>query len=342
MEIREALGSRHNAAGMQAPAHGLDRSMTSAIYVRAVGLSDREADTFAAVLERSPPRLYTYRFWRADCGREADIYLLDGSQPAHAAEVARIASGVMAPFLWVGPNAPSHAAHAFQRPLAWNSILDTLEVVASGIEFGLHPSSAGLVVEEGVVGLDMSFADFGLDSPSPSPLSSPPSPSSPGTTAPSSSSALPAAPLGLQPFDPSSSAGARAAALPQRRDRVLVVGASVYETLFLRRRLALQGIHDVVEVLTVQEALARAQMSRFDHAIVDLDALGRDGWDLHAPLRQGAYPVRQVILMTSRATALQLAKARLVGITLLQSKPIDTRRLDQLLAPVPSRGPTRH
>jgi|GEM_PF-5523060 len=345
--------------------------MAIAIIVQAIGFSASERNAFSTVLDLSPSRLCTYRLWQPTMTREADIYVLDGESSVNWQEVSQLSKTTTKPFLWVGHNPPRSAAHSFLRPVRWMSVMDALEVVASSIDLGALPGGQGMGVEvtEGDVDLDLNFDELDIDldlsgpadvAPAGLTLATATSGGLPslelgGESFATSTASLPADGAGPVPKAPPLrtlmtsmlAAPGAATAVAASRDnpdtgfdqtlagaggrRALVLNPSLYEGLFLRQRLMMKNIASVDEAASPKEAMACAQARAYDVAIIDIDAPGGDGWALAEELRHAQNPVGQVIMLSAKASALKMAKARMAGMALVGAKPIDTAQLDRLL-----------
>ncbi len=331
--------------------------MAIAILVKAIGFSESERNAFATVLDLSPSRLFSYRMWQPTMTREPDIFVFDGESSVHWQEVSQLAKTTHHPFLWVGHNPPKNAAHSFLRPVRWMSVMDALEVVASSLDISMLPEAGGVVVDDGGgVDLDLNFDELDIDLDLGAPGDGP-ALSQPANWANSTGASVPAmvdssimkasgAPelrtLMMSALMTASGAATQTAAGNPRTGfedshgasgrRALIVGNSLYEGLFLRRRLMLQKIDQVDETASRRDARAMAKANAYDVAIIDIDLAGGDGWALAEELHSGANAVRQVIMISAKASALQSARARLAGMALIGAKPIDTAQLDRLLA----------
>lgn len=333
------------------------QSTAIAILVKAIGFSESERNAFGTVLDLSPSRLCSYRLWQPTMTRDADIYVLDGESSVHWQDVSGFAKTAAHPFLWVGHNPPKNAAHSFLRPVRWMSVMDALEVVASSLDISMLPEAGGVVVDDGGgVDLDLNFDELDIDLDLSAPddgLALPKTANwanSTGTSLPAmvdsgimkASGAPELRTLMMSALMTASGAATPTAAGNPRTGfgeeggvagrRALIVGNSLYEGLFLRRRLMLQKIDQVDETASRRDARALARANAYDVAIVDIDLAGGDGWALAEELHSGANAVRQVIMISAKASALQSAKARMAGMALIGATPIDTAQLDRLLA----------
>lgn len=111
--------------------------MTQRVLIKVVGFSDEERqtlDTLFRLSEDSPTALI---LWTSDLLLGPRLSLVDGEHDDSSDELlACLDSG--RPMVWIGPCPPSRALRAFERPLAWPDVVESIaEVLADPMELGL-------------------------------------------------------------------------------------------------------------------------------------------------------------------------------------------------------------
>lgn len=121
--------NENNAAGM-----------AQRIFIKVVGFSEEERHALNTVFRLSEQCRTMYQLWTPEAPEPARIALLDADSGEARVE-AEAPSSLGMSMLWVGPNPPSTVTRAFDRPLAWPDVIESLDLLFrpedEGIDFDL-------------------------------------------------------------------------------------------------------------------------------------------------------------------------------------------------------------
>ena len=104
--------------------------MAQRIYIKVVGFSDEERHALNTVFRLSEQCRTMYQLWTPQAAEPARVALLDG-QSWEARVEAESPLHRDLRLLWVGPNPPARIWRAFERPIQWPAIVESLDTLFS-------------------------------------------------------------------------------------------------------------------------------------------------------------------------------------------------------------------
>ena len=102
------------------------RDMVQQVFVKVQGFDDAERHALNTVFRLSEQGPVHYMLWTADAPATAGLALVDGQSYEALLAHGLQADGAL-PLVWVGDNAPAHAARAFSRPLHWPNVVRAMD-----------------------------------------------------------------------------------------------------------------------------------------------------------------------------------------------------------------------
>jgi CheY-like chemotaxis protein len=104
--------------------------MMQRVFVRVVGFSSVERHSLNTIFRLSQDgqsaREWSFEPWDANSPTEARLALIDGSSP-DASEALAESETMGVGIIWVGSISPAKAWQAFQRPLSWPAVLNSMD-----------------------------------------------------------------------------------------------------------------------------------------------------------------------------------------------------------------------
>jgi hypothetical protein len=105
--------------------------MMQRVFVRVVGFSGVERHALNTVFrlsqDRQSAREWSYEPWMADSLSAPRLALIDGTSPNASEALSELEDLGGIGIIWVGAISPAKAWQAFQRPLAWPSVLSSMD-----------------------------------------------------------------------------------------------------------------------------------------------------------------------------------------------------------------------
>ena len=102
--------------------------MTQRIYIKVVGFSDEERHALNTIFKLSEQCPTVYQLWTPEAGEPAKMAFLDG-QSWEARVDAESPLNEDLKIMWVGGDPHERTWRAFQRPLSWPDIVQSMELV---------------------------------------------------------------------------------------------------------------------------------------------------------------------------------------------------------------------
>jgi CheY-like chemotaxis protein len=116
------------------------------------------------------------------------------------------------------------------------------------------------------------------------------------------------------------------------RRHALIVAIDPEIRLYLRAKMAAQGLTLAQEALTVEEALEFAGAQTFQVILLDMDITGQPDWQLYKALRLHQ-PRSDILVMSTRADFTMRLRARFAGARACLRKPLHPLELHDALKP---------
>jgi hypothetical protein len=105
--------------------------MMQRVFVRVVGFTSVERHALNTVFrlsqDRRSPREWSYEPWMMDSPAAPRLALIDGASPDASEALAELEALGGIGIIWVGSISPAKAWGAFQRPLAWPTVLAKMD-----------------------------------------------------------------------------------------------------------------------------------------------------------------------------------------------------------------------
>ncbi|MES2938133.1 MAG: hypothetical protein V4864_10650 [Pseudomonadota bacterium] len=268
--------------------------MAQRIFVKVVGFTDAERAALATAFGQRSELGISYVAWAEGVAPAPHVALLDAEAPSawQEAEATRDAAVVLA---WAGPGAPAYAWHHVGRPLDAPELMRVMD--------GLFALPAD----------ELDF-DFVIDE---EPDTLPPDIPLDVDTLPADTEPAETLPPDTLPPEP----------LPPAK-RALIASPSLEERLYLRAKLALNGLTLADEAATAVQALELMHAGHYAVVWLDFALDSARGWDLLA-LAARCAPAR-LLATKPQASWLEQRRARGMGAALL-GKPLDPVELQALL-----------
>lgn len=243
-------------------------------------------------------------FVQRDAGatRPADLYLVDGSDPAAMSEFHAVRARYPAPTVLVGDADPQSGLPAMPRPIQWARLLQSFDDAVLGDAQPAPANSAAAGVFDKTMVLRR-------------------------TGAPAPAAATPAAPM--RPA---------AAARPQPRpkqstDTVLVVDDNATVRKFMEAKLAPYGFSaDFAE--TGEQAVGLTGTKEYTCVFLDVVLPGIDGYQVCKLIKSNKQAVKRtaVVMLTGRTSPFDKLRGSLAGCDEYLTKPVDENQLLEVIA----------
>ncbi len=266
--------------------------MSQRHFVQVTGFSDVERHAINTVFRLSELHDIHYSLWEPTGSQPPEMALVDGESYEAMLYVDTLAANPAIKLIWVGADPPAGAWRVMQRPLNWSDVIREMDIAFTPLQLDFDITQQDTVIPTDI-DVDLSEAfEGGLDID------------------------LDAIPVGNT--------------RPPDLKRGLIVNVTPEERLYVRSKLALSYITDLIEVAGSVPALDLLRLSQFDVVVMDLDGLDVPPWPL---VRQMAHlkPAPVIILISSRAGWLTRLRARLAGAHGCLQKPMHPGELSELL-----------
>ncbi len=273
--------------------------MTQRVFVKVVGFTDIERHALNSLFRLSEERETKYSLWDAAAPEPAKLALVDEQSYEAGLQLEGPVSDDMK-LIWIGAGAPVRAWRTYERPLSWSEVvrsMDELFAPAVDLDFDL---------------------DSGFDEPQP----------------PADSQPLASADMNAQSDAQDTRPPELDENAPPKPKRALIASPSRDERLYLRARLALANLTQADDAETAAQALELARDNDYAIALVDFSLPDIEGWALLKELGTLKRPIPCRVVIKSKASLLEYARAWLDRIDGLFVRPLNPAKLHRLFSSI--------